>query len=215
MPEHLPGISGLMIYIVTPFLILSAFMSLDYSPSLAVKMGLFFLISLLLQFSFILIVSFAFRKDRDRLRAKFMTVGSSLGNVGFFGLPLITALMPDVPEAAAYVTMFMASMNVITFTYGIYKLTGDKKFISLKSALINPTLLGLAMALHVFFLGLRGYIPSIMQEAISLLGRMATPLCMFILGIRLCSIKSPKLIIKPLTFMICVESLSYFLSSVM
>ena len=78
---------------------------------------------------------------------RILTVGAVLGNVGFFGLPLVTGLFPDQPIVACYSTMYITSMNFLVFTLGVFFITQKKQYVSLKAAILNPTTLAVAVAI--------------------------------------------------------------------
>ena len=210
LPEHLPGLSGVLIYIGTPFLEISAFISLDYSPKLATNMGIVFLIATLLQGSFMLIFYLLFVRKKSNGITRIMNIGAIVGNVGFFGLPVLTALLPEYPEVSAYVTMYMVSMNLIMFTLGVFFLTNDKKYISLRAAVFNPTLFGLLIALPIFFFGLKEYIPAVFVSGIKTISSMTAPLCMFILGVRLAATPIKKILKCRFAFIIALLKLMVF-----
>ncbi|MBO5744845.1 MAG: AEC family transporter [Clostridia bacterium] len=210
LPNHLPTLSAVLIYIGTPFLEINMFMSLDYSRETSLKMLLFFVISILLQGIFMLFIYFIVTKKHPDKKYKIISTGSVMGNVGFFGLPLMKALFPNNPEISCYVAMYMVGMNLLVFTMGSYCITGEKKYISLRSALFNPTTFGMLFALPIYFFGLGKYIPSMLANAINIMGSMTTPLCMFILGIRLANTSLKNLISKPVVFLIAAMKLIAF-----
>ena len=210
LPEHLPTLSAVLIYIGTPLLEISMFLSLDYSPEGAKNMLLFFLVSIILQASFMLLLYFLISRRHNDAKYRILSIASVMGNVGFFGLPLMTALLPNNPEVPCYVAMYMVGMNLLVFTMGSFCITGEKKFISLRSALFNPTTFGLLFALPIYFFGLGKYIPEVLCVAISKVGSMTTPLCMFILGIRLAGANLKNIISKPIVFLIAAMKLLAF-----
>ena len=185
--KELTTVSGILIYIGTPFLVINAFLQMDFNWKDFGDMGLFFLMTLFLQGAFMAIISFILRKKFADSKYRLMSIASVLGNVGFFGLPIVRALFPDNPEVACFATMNMMSMNILLFTFGVYCLTGEKKYISIKSALKNPTALGLYIALPIYFFGLKRFLPDALLGAVSTLSGITAPLCMIILGIRLAS----------------------------
>ncbi len=207
---HLPTLSAVLIYIGTPFLEIHMFMSLDFTPEGAKNMLLFFLTALVLQGSFMLLLYFLIAKRQEDAKYRILTIGSVMGNVGFFGLPLMKALIPDNPEVSCYVAMYMVAMNLLVFTMGSFCITGEKKFISVRSALLNPTTFGLLFALPIYFFGLGRFIPDVLKNAVSVIASMTTPLCMFILGIRLASASLKKIIERPIVFLISLFKLLVF-----
>lgn len=210
MPSHLATLSAVLIYIGTPCLEIHMFLSIDYTPERTLNMLLFFLTAFVLQGVFMLMLYLLLAKKHSDAKYRILSIGSVMGNVGFFGLPLMQGLLPDNPEIFSYVAMYMVAMNLLAFTMGSFCITSDKKFISLKSALLNPTTFGLLFALPIYFFGLSRFIPSLLIKAIGTIASMTTPLCMFILGIRLASVSLKKIISKPIVFVIALMKLLVF-----
>ena len=205
--EHLPTLSAILIYIGTPFLEISSFMSFSFTWQGFLNMGIFFALTFVLQLLFIFIfVAILHKRFRDS-KYRMLTIASVMGNVGFFGLPIVRALFPDNPEVAAYSAIFAVSMNILVFTVGIYCLTGDRKFISLKSAFFNPNVFGLVLALPIYIFGLKAFMPSVLVRAIQIIGDMTTPLCMFILGIRLASTPLKRIFAIPAVYIVALIKL--------
>ena len=187
-PEHLSSVSVILLYICGYALYVNALYGLEPSPELFRKMGLFLLFALAGETALMLLIRlFLGREKRKMFSLRMMSIASVMGNVGFFGLPVISALFPNNPEVACYTTMYMLSMNCIVYSFGIYFLTGDKKYASLSAIVKNPAVVGLVFAIPIYIFGLSKYIPEAFQGGISLIGSMSAPLCMFVLGIRLAS----------------------------
>jgi predicted permease len=208
--QHLPTLSAALVYVCGPCLHISAFISMDFSWEGLRDMGLFFLVTFLLQAAFMALLYAALYRKREDGRYRIWTIASALGNVGFFGLPVIKALLPDHPEAACYSAIYCVSMNVLVFTMGVYCLTGDKKYMRVKSALINPSSIGFAVAIPLFLLNARRVIPDIALNGLQLLGSMSAPLCMLILGIRLSMTPLKKLFSRPFVYFVSLSKLVAF-----
>ncbi len=199
--EHLPTLSAVLIYLGNPCLIISAFTSLSYSTEHLKNMGLFFVISLALQLAFIGVVFLIIKRRYEEPKCRIFNVACVLGNVGFFGLPIIQALYPDNPEVASYSVVYIISMNIILFTIGAFCLTKNKRYMSLKSAFINPAMLGLVIGLPLYLLSDKLTMPTALFNGINVVGKMTTPLCMFILGIRLATVSFRKLFARPMVYL--------------
>ena len=118
-----------------------------------------------------------------------LTVSFGLGNAGFFGIPIIEALLPNRPEVACFACVYIVGMNMLTFTIGAYCLTGDKKRMTLKKAFLNPPFISLIVALILYALNVQSVTQgNMLGNALELLSKTTTPLCMIILGIRLASV---------------------------
>ena len=207
---HLPTISSVLVYVCMPCLVLSSLLSLEYSFEGMKYMGLFFLLTMVIQGAFMLLISFAIRKRNHIPKYRLMTVGMVLGNVGFFGLPIVTALLPQNPEVASYSAVYSVSMNILLFTVGVFCVTGKKEYMSLKPAIFNPTMCGFAVGFPLYLLGAAKVLPPLLVSGVSTLGHLSTPLCMIILGIRLSAISLPKLFARPSVYAICFGKLVLF-----
>lgn len=209
---HLPGLSGLLVYACSPCLVFATIITLDFSVTNLLNMLEFFIATLVLQGLFMAILYFLFRKRFADARYRILTIGSVLGNVGFFGLPIIKALLPTHPEVACYSAVFMISMTVFVFTMAIFCLTGDAKYVTIKQAVLNPSSLAFYAGLAVYIVqGLaQPFMPDLVVRATTNVGSMTTPLCMVILGIRLANVDLKKLFMRPFVYIISFMKLVAF-----
>ena len=114
-----------------------------------------------------------------------VVLASAFGNVGFFGVPVLQFLFPDAHDAIAYSAVFIVSLTLMSSTVCSYVLTGDKKHVSLKRALVNPQTVTLVISLPLFFAGVsESDLPETVNTIIGYLADMTAPLCMIILGMR-------------------------------
>lgn len=206
--SHAKSISGFLIYVCGPCMVVSAFQTLKYSAELTWKIGKFFLATLVVQGLFLLILFLLFGKKYEDAKYRILCAGAIFGNVGFFGLPLVTSLFPNEPVVACYSSAYVMSMNLLVFTVGVFLITKDKKFISFKSALLNPTSIAIFVALPLYFTGF--YFPDTLGNGISLLGKMTTPICMLVLGMRLASAKLSVIFKRPFAYAVCFLKLVAF-----
>ncbi len=208
--EHLPSLSTILLYVCSPCLTFVSVTALEFSKQNLINLGLFFLVTLILQAAVMAVIFLVFRKRYRESKYRIFTIGTVMGNVGFFGLPVIRALFPDSPEVMTYSAAFVVSMNVLVYTVGVFCLTRDKKYMSIKPALLNPTTVGFAIALPFFVTGATSYLPEMLLNAVTFVGNMSTPLCMFILGIRLASVSLKKLFARPIVYLTCLSKLIIF-----
>ena len=52
-----------------------------------------------------------------------------LGNVGFFGMPVVAGIFPGEPVVSVYSSINVLTMNFLVFTIGAFMITNDKKYI--------------------------------------------------------------------------------------
>jgi len=203
-PSAISFFAAVLLYANQPFLTLLSFLEVQYSPSLLINLGIAFVVSLAIQFVVFLVIWLFLRKkyksrqkndagflqtdfDGDRKDIKkdalrVLTLSCTFGNIGFLGVPLLRALMPLAPEAITYSAVYIVTMNLLSWTVGVAALTGDRRYISVKKAVLNPPTVTLFVALPLFFSGV--HLPEAAMRGIAFLGDMTTPMCMLILGMR-------------------------------
>ena len=210
-PDHLSTPSVILLYVCGPGMFLNALIDLDVSPGLTARMGLFILFSLAGETALMLLILLLLGKNRrQEFGLRMLSIASVMGNVGFFGMPVVRALFPGAPEAAVYSCMFNVSLNIVAWTVGIFTLTGEKKYISLKAALINPSVLAAAGGFILYLLKSNTWLPELVHGGFRTLGAMSTPLCMLIFGIRLATMDPKKLFTTPLVWLISAGKLIVF-----
>lgn len=203
--SHAKSMSALLVYVLGPCMIIHSFLATDFTRESLLNMVRFFLVTLVVQILFFCILFALFHKKYQDARYRIMTVGSIMGNVGFFGIPLVTGIFPDEPIVTCYSCIYVLSMNLLVFTIGSFLITDDRKYISLKSALLNPTTIGFVIALPLFLL--RVELPEVLDDGVSLLAGMVTPVCMIILGMRLSQSRIRDLFGNPFTYIGCALKL--------
>ena len=78
-PQHQSSLSGVLVYACSPCMLIHSFLSLDYSVQNALNMGLFFVVTLLLQAGFMLGLYLLLRRRYADSRFRILTIGSVLG----------------------------------------------------------------------------------------------------------------------------------------
>ena len=208
--EHLSTLSAILVYVCSPCMVVNSFMQIERTPRMHGQKMLFFVVSLAIQTVLTFILYGIFRKKFHDVKYRMLTVSFGLGNAGFFGIPIIKALLPGHPEVACFACVYIVGMNMLTFTIGAYCLTGDKKRMTLKKAFLNPPFISLLVALVLYAVNFSGIMPELLGGALDLLNRTTTPLCMIILGIRLASVSFKKLFTRIYVYIICACKLLIF-----
>ena len=208
--EHTSSISTILLYVCGPCMFIGALTDLDHSRSLTGSMFLFLATTMATQALLMFLIFLFLGKKRKEFIWRMMVLGSVMGNVGFFGLPIVKALFPEAPEAAAYSCIFCVTMNIIAWTVGIFVLTDDRKYISVRQAFINPTVVSVALGMVLYLLNAKDWMPSLLRDGIHNVGAMSTPMCMFVLGIRLSTMDLKMLFIQPMPWMTVIGKLVFF-----
>jgi predicted permease len=185
-PEAIPAFAKMLMYVCQPCLTVYAFQKARYTPALVVNILILFGLALLLTGSVMGIFYLIFRKKQDDVKYRVGIICACFGNVTFIGAPLVEALMPDCAEAVIYSTIFFVAMNILGWTVGSALITRDRHYCRPLNVVLNPAVLGLAAALPLFFFKIT--LPASLGGAVTLMGRMSTPMCMLVLGMRLATV---------------------------
>lgn len=170
------ALSGVLLFGVLPCTIFQKFMQ-EYTP----EKGKMLLISLLLSMGSLLIsmlISKIFFKKNP-----INNFAGAFSNATFMGLPLVDAVLG--PEAGMYAIFYIVCLNTLQWTYGMWLLTGDKKEVSLKTVMKNPSIIAAVVGIILFYLGLSSKLPTLVKNTVSTLSAMAAPLAMLIIGVSL------------------------------
>lgn len=170
--EGTQQIAGILTKHITPIILINSFTQKFESNQinlLLLTMG----ISLMLLFSRAFLNHFLLKKEQriDKFAATF-------SNSNFMGIPLVMSVLGY--EGVFFMTGYMVVSTTFQWTYGIYTVTGDKKMVQLRNALLNPAFIGLYVGL--FFYLTQIPLPYMVSETFDSLSGLNTPLAMILLG---------------------------------
>ena len=202
----MPDLSKILLYVCQPCLVIYAFSSATFSLKKLVEVGLFVLLALVIQGVMLgLAVLVLHRKFKDTAY-RIISIATTFANCGFFGIPIIEALMPDVAsEVIIFTTVYALTMNVLGWTVASAIISGDTRYISVKKILINPAMISTLIALPIFALSVS--FPTELESMITIIGRMSTPISMFIMGMRLASTELKSVFCSPRCYAACAMKL--------
>ena len=173
------SMTDIVLTIVTPCVIIKSFMR-DYDPSLLKNLLIAFLIAFLTHIGFILSAHLLLH-SRDISKQKVLQYGVVFSNCGFMSLPLQQSILGDL--GVFYGSSYIAIFNLFIWSYGITLMSGDKKYMTPKKLIINPGIIGLTIGLFIFLLSIPT--PKIVNETVSYISSLNTPLPMIIIGYHL------------------------------
>lgn len=204
--ESIPSFSKVLMYVCQPALTLYSFNKADFTPELGINLLIFFAIITVAQLLLIGVFFLIFRKKMGDVRYRITTAATTLSNCSFLGVPLLEALFPEWQNAAVYSMIYFLSMNLLGWTLVSAIITRDKKYVSVKKIFLNPATLSILVALPFFFTGFKldgsnGAFLAQFNSAINILGKMTTPLCMLVLGMRLATLPIKPLFTSPLQYL--------------
>jgi predicted permease len=114
---------------------------------------------------------------------------STFQNAGFIGIPLSSMLFGD--DGVLYAVICNMVFQLFFFTYGQYKVSGEKR-LSLRSLTHNPLVLVSLLSVGLYLSPFR--FPDFMQGAIKSIGDMMVPLSMILIGCSLMGIRPTELL---------------------
>ncbi len=194
------GLSKILIYVTQPALAIYTFSSAEYSASKLADIGIFALLTLVIHTVIVGVAYIAFRRQYKKAIWRVMTIGVAFANCAFFGIPVIEALFPEMAsDIIVYTTVWATVMNLFGWTVGSAIISGDMKYISVKKIFTNPALLGTLAALFIFVLQIP--LPNELSSMVSTTAKMATPLSMIIMGMRLATMKPRALFTGPKVYL--------------
>lgn len=186
--EHIKGFAVFLLYVCSPALSIYSFQQAECNMEILINIGILLLVTTFMQ---VLIMGIGFLINIKTYKidgaSRVATVAAAFGNVGFFGVPILQALLPDHPEAMVYSAVMSVMMNLIGWTLGLFMMSGDRKHVSVKNFLINPTTLCLLIALPLFFTNTS--LPKPVMNFVEFFSKMSTPTAMTVLGMRLAFVK--------------------------
>lgn len=190
--DHIKGFAVFLMYVCSPALSLYSFQQAQCNADMLKNIGILILIAIVMQFVLLgLAYLINIRDFKTNPAARVATVATVFGNVGFFGVPMLHALLPDHPEAVIYSALLSVLMNLVGWTVGMFMLSGDKSLVSIKRFLINPTTICLLISLPLYFTNTA--LPAGIMNWVEFFSKMSTPLAMTILGMRMAFVRPKEL----------------------
>ena len=160
------------------------FSSADFSVEKLRDIGLFALATLVINGLMLGGAVLILRRKFADTSYRVLTIAMSFANCAFFGIPIIEALLPEAASGLiVYTTVYATIMNILGWAIGIAIITGDVRNISAKKIFINPAMIGIVIGVPLFLFSVE--LPAQLFDAVSLIGKMTTPISMLIMGMRL------------------------------
>ena len=178
---HTDGVSQmstLVLYVVTPCLMISAF-EVDRAPDMVETLGVFFVVYAVSTLLGLAVAQLCFRNEEPDRKAP-LRFGMTYGNNGFMGLPLVHAILGQ--DAVLFGVVSAVAFNFLLWTQGA-KTMGGK--VGPRAILVNPATIGAVIGGFLFFSGLR--LPSMVNNAVSFMADLNTPLAMVVIGAQMAS----------------------------
>ena len=171
--------TDIALIIATPCVIIKSLMrkfDAAVMKSLLLAVALTFLVQVLM-----ITLGTLLLRSKDLKRQRTLRFGSIFANCGFMSLPLQEVMLgaDGTLYGSAYVIMF----NLVVWSYGVYLISGDKRYIQPKKLFVNPGIAGLLIGLIIFVFSVP--VPQVLSSTVNYLAAIYTPLPMLIIGYHL------------------------------
>ncbi len=173
------AMTSLLVNIALPALVISAF-SLGYSRETLEGIIMIFILSFFAQLLGALIGRIAYRKYPEE-KNLVLRLGNTFSNSGFMGIPFVFALFGG--ESLIYASVYMIPFHILIWTYGENLLRKEKEAPSLAIFMKNPSIIAILVGMIIFIGNIP--IPRVIDQPISMLSSLTSPLAMLILGERI------------------------------
>ncbi len=196
--EAVSAFAILLIYVCQPCLSVYAFKGVEFTGAFVSRMlifaGLMFLALGIMMGGAYLIL----RKRQEMPKYRIAAIAASLGNFTFMGIPVIEALIPNASEEKVFSTIAFLASSCISWTIGSAIISRDTKYCKISKIFLNPGTIGVAVA--VIFSVTHFELPAVLSDAVDLVGRMSTPICMLVMGMRLGFMNLKSFFTKPTVY---------------
>ena len=189
--EAFTGLNRLVLYFAQPALILSS-MQQSASPELIRDLAFVLVLACAVMILSGLAALRLFRHE-SAPRRSVLTSMSMVSNCGFMGFPLIIAALGE--EALIYAVIYVAAFQLICWTLGAY-VFGGRRAMRPGELFKNPSLLAVLGGLVLFLTGWR--LPGFVNDGLSMMGSVTTPVAMFVIGSNLVGLKPSHLSDRPM-----------------
>ena len=176
-PFSVRGIVNVLIWLVTPCLIIDVFQR-PFNSAALTQLALAFLIVIALHLTLIALTYLTVR-TKDERTAPVLRLSIVFSNAGFMGIPLEQAVFGD--EGVFFGIVYVATFNLVIWSWGLMTARGKSAAPhAFTQAFINPGTIGLALGLAFFLASLR--LPAVLSTPVHMLSELNTPLAMLVIG---------------------------------
>ena len=205
-------VSVIVLYCCQSVLVITSFQGKAFDPQIGLNMLWVALITLCVHFIMFAILKLVFIGKSADDKVRVMKFASVFSNCGFMGFPFLQSLFSHnvelLSEIMIYGAVVIAVFNLLTWTFGVYIMTGDKKQVSFKKIALNPVIISLIIG-FILFVALPRPIVDLasvakngntldnilekFMQSMNYLADMVTPCSMIVIGIRLANVNLKQL----------------------
>lgn len=185
------ALTKMLTHVGVPFMVLTSTLNVSLTGEFVLSIVEIGILGVL--FTLLMFLLTAFLTNGEKKKQGMMRFCMIFANNGFLGIPLVKAVFGDSP-VLSYLIIINIITNVLMFTIGVYLISGDKKQINVKRALLNPVLIAFVLGIILNLLGIQNVLP--ITDYSTFFSGIVTPLSMTILGIKMASVRFRDLFTK-------------------
>lgn len=174
--EGIVSINNIMLYIITPCVIINAFQR-DFDPSM-LKNLLLSTVGAIISHAVSYALAYSIIHNKDEAKRKVQRFAAIFSNCGFMALPLLEALLGD--EGLFYGAGYLAVFNICVWSLGQYSLAKGVGKFSGWNAILNAGVLSAIVGIIFFVTSFK--LPLLIGAPVSYLAALNTPVPMLIIG---------------------------------
>lgn len=174
--EGIKSINNLMLYIVSPCVIVNAFQR--EFDILMLRNLLLSMLAGLISHALCYLFGFLLIKNKDTSKQSILRFAGVFSNCGFMALPLADALLGS--EGVFYASGYLAVFNLVVWTVGQYQMGKGQPNFAVRNAFINPNVIAVVIGLLFFFTSFK--LPELIAVPVEYLAALNTPVPMLIIG---------------------------------
>ncbi|MBQ7340062.1 MAG: AEC family transporter [Clostridia bacterium] len=210
--------SSIVLYGCQPALVFMGFQKAEYNSQIGLNMIIVALLGVLMHFIMFGVMQLCTIKASKTAKLNVIKYASIFSNCGFMGLPFLQLLFSGDTTALGnvmiYAAVIVAIFNILNWTLGVYTVSGDKKSISFRKIILNPTIIAVILGFICFMIFKKPLVDLLpegkfadnlvekLMQSVNFIGDMVTPLSMTVIGIRLAYINLTRLFTEKAVYVV-------------
>ncbi|MBE5743158.1 MAG: hypothetical protein E7358_00380 [Clostridiales bacterium] len=214
--------STFVLYGAQPCMVLMGFQNTRFNQEIGLNVLIVALITVVVHLIMAGIVCLVIKIKNNVDKQRVVRYGSMFSNCGFMGFPFLQMVFAGseyLGEVMIYAAVVVAIFNVLSWTLGVYIVTGDKKNVSLKKIITNPTIIAVIIGFVLFFTVKVPFVKlptpgttlstivSKLVNSINVIGDTVTPLSMTVIGMKLAGANFKGLFLDGYGYLVCFMKL--------
>lgn len=171
-------LSGILLSIVTPALIINAF-QIKFDENLLKGLIISLSLAIVSVIIGIIVSTLTIRKNPENHDYKVERFACVYSNSGFMGIPLIASVLPE--NGVFFASVYIAVFNVFVWSHGITVMKGKFTRNDIKKVLTSAPIISVIIGILLFVLQIR--LPNVLGSTIEYIVNLNTPLAMIITGV--------------------------------